>query len=139
MRLTGDSSKLELLAEGEEKKRAYHGVWLRHNCRCPECYSAPTNTTKLNITDVYHCKEIKSARINGKQMWSSIVLLTRHYTGGNVLVRWTDTEHEGLYPLDWLVHNDYSNEENRKERHGKQQPSLIAVSESLVQYTTGRH
>ena len=63
--LTQDGRRMELLCD-TDAKRIYHGVWLRHNCRCPECYSEVTNMLKLRICEVSKCKEIVSARIDGK-------------------------------------------------------------------------
>lgn len=53
-----DGKKLELLCDGEQERR-YHGVWLRHNCRCPICLPPliqqnivhHSNLVDLKITD----------------------------------------------------------------------------------------
>ena len=62
--ITGNGKKLNLRVEGEEERR-YHGVWLRHNCRCSECYSPATNMMKVRLSYVAECKEIESAVIKG--------------------------------------------------------------------------
>ena len=46
--ISKDGKKLNLQCDGEEERR-YHGVWLRHNCRCTACLSP---STKQNI--VHH-------------------------------------------------------------------------------------
>ena len=46
--------------------------------------------------------------------------------GSNLLVRWKNTDHEGVFPLEWLKENDYSTDERRREKFKVQQP-LIAV------------
>ncbi len=64
--LTQDGRNMELLCEDTtETKRIYNGVWLRHNCRCPECYSESTKMLKLRICDASSHKVITSAKIDG--------------------------------------------------------------------------
>ena len=61
-RIIEDGKKIKLQCAGEnEPERRYHGVWLRHNCRCPQCLSSSTNQNivphenlmDLKVTHVY--------------------------------------------------------------------------------------
>ncbi len=43
-------NKMRVVCEGEEEgeeegEMRYHGVWLRHNCRCPQCYDHSAHNT----------------------------------------------------------------------------------------------
>ena len=39
-------NKMRVMCEGEEEgEMRYHGVWLRHNCRCPQCYDHSAHNT----------------------------------------------------------------------------------------------
>ena len=85
-----DRKNLKLLCEGEPERR-FHGIWLRHHCRCSQCHNWQSIIDGRNI-------KVKSANIEGDQVkvdWSVL---------GN-------TVHTGYFPLDWLKENDYSNPE----------------------------
>ena len=58
-----DGRKLELQCEGEQEMK-FHGVWLRHNCRCPVCHSNETNMSRVNPNQLEGV-EITSARVEG--------------------------------------------------------------------------
>ena len=55
-----DGKKLKLLCDGELERR-YHGVWLRHNCRCPECFPA---YSQQNIVHHSHLVDLKLTNAN---------------------------------------------------------------------------
>ena len=59
-----NGKKLKLLCDGEQERR-YHGVWLRHNCRCPECYSSTTNMCQVHPSILTTDSTVKSACIKG--------------------------------------------------------------------------
>ena len=60
-----DGKKLKLLCDGELERR-YHGVWLRHNCRCPECFPA---YSQQNIVHHSHLVDLKltNAEVEGNE------------------------------------------------------------------------
>ena len=60
-----DGKKLKLLCDGELERR-YHGVWLRHNCRCPECFPA---YSQQNIVHHSHLVDLKltNAKVEGNE------------------------------------------------------------------------
>ena len=64
--MSEDGCKLKLLCEGEQERR-FHGVWLRHNCRCPVCTSVHTNQTIVNPKDLNKDLKVESADIVGKK------------------------------------------------------------------------
>ena len=61
-----DGTKLKLLCDGEQERR-YHGVWLRHNCRCPECFPAYSHQ---NIVHHSHLEDLKltNAKVKGNEI-----------------------------------------------------------------------
>ena len=61
-----DGKKLKLLCEGEQERR-FHGVWLRHNCRCPVCTSVHTNQTIVNPKDLVKGLKVESAHLDGEK------------------------------------------------------------------------
>ena len=42
------------------------------------------------------------------------------------MIQWTHSDHQGVFPLQWLRENDYSNEESRMDKYKYSKP-LIAV------------
>ena len=66
-----DGKKMKLLCGEHEPERRYHGVWLRHNCRCPQCLSPSTNQNVVpyeNLIDL----EITNVFVEGQ---CSIIIL----------------------------------------------------------------
>ena len=47
MTVSEDKRKLTLQCGGEQERR-FHGIWLRHNCRCPVCYSHNDNMSRVS-------------------------------------------------------------------------------------------
>ncbi|XP_019850396.1 PREDICTED: uncharacterized protein LOC105312230 [Amphimedon queenslandica] len=90
--LLQDGKKIRLSVEGEPERR-YHGVWLRHNCRCPKCLVVSSNQ---NI--VHHSKlvdlSIKEASVDD----------------GSVHVKWDSAKgpHSCSFDVKWLKEFDYS-------------------------------
>ena len=104
-----DKRKLTLQCGGEQERR-FHGIWLRHNCRCPVCTSVHSNQTTVEFKNLVRDIQVESANISGDQLnieWS--------VSGSTV--------HSGYFPLDWLRDHDYSNPE--QDRNNK---PLVAVS-----------
>ena len=67
-----DRRKLTLQCEGEQERR-FHGIWLRHNCRCPVCTSAHNNQTVVEFKNLVRDIKVESASISGDQLnveWS---------------------------------------------------------------------
>ena len=65
--ITEDGKKLKLYSDADEPERRYHGVWLRHNCRCPQCLSATANQNVVGYENLINLK-ITSAQIKGIQL-----------------------------------------------------------------------
>ena len=60
-----DKRKVKLLCEGEQERRL-HGIWLRHNCRCPTCTSVHHNQTVVDPKLLHKDLQVESARMNGE-------------------------------------------------------------------------
>ena len=58
-----DRRKLTLQCEGEQERR-FHGIWLRHNCRCPVCYSHNDNMSRVSYKQLVGV-ELTSAHVKG--------------------------------------------------------------------------
>ena len=61
--ISRDGKKLNVQCDGEAERR-YHGVWLRHNCRCPVCLSPSTNQNIVHYSSLIDLK-IKDATLKG--------------------------------------------------------------------------
>ena len=61
-----DRRKLTLQFEGEQERR-FHGIWLRHNCRCPVCYSHDNYMSLVSYKQLIGA-ELSSARVQGAQL-----------------------------------------------------------------------
>ena len=59
-----DNKKLKLLCENEPERR-FHGIWLRHNCRCPECTSTYYNQTIVDPRLLVPSLRVESANVEG--------------------------------------------------------------------------
>ena len=57
-----DGKRISLAVDGEPERR-YHGVWLRHNCRCPQCLSVHTNQNIVHHSELMDLS-IKEATVN---------------------------------------------------------------------------
>ena len=66
-----DGKKLKLHCDGEVERR-YHGVWLRHNCRCPECLPP---AFQQNIVHHSHLVDLKiiDATVKGILYYNIII------------------------------------------------------------------
>ena len=62
--MSEDGKKVIVSCDGEPERR-YHGVWLRHNCRCSQC--RPPNFHKTNVF-YENLKQLKimDAHVEGK-------------------------------------------------------------------------
>ena len=65
-----EDKRLTLQCEGEQERR-FHGIWLRHNCRCPVCYSHDTNMSLVNYTQLIGV-ELASARVKGAMIMHGV-------------------------------------------------------------------
>ncbi len=69
-RIIEDGKKIKLQCAGEnEPERRYHGVWLRHNCRCPQCLSSSTNQ---NIVPYENLIDLKVTHVRTEGTCSSL-------------------------------------------------------------------
>ena len=59
-----DRRKLTPVQFEGEKERRFHGVWLRHNCRCPVCYSHDNYMSLVSYKQLIGV-ELSSARVQG--------------------------------------------------------------------------
>ena len=59
-------------ADGEES--TYHAVWLRHNCRCPQCWD-DRNAAPLVYFDSLRNVEIKAADLSGEQISEAMYVM----------------------------------------------------------------
>lgn len=60
-----DGKKLTLSCNDEgNSERRYHGVWLRHNCRCPQCLSTSSHQNVVGYKNLIDLR-ITFARIEG--------------------------------------------------------------------------
>ena len=57
-----DRKKIRLSVEGEPERR-YHGVWLRHNCRCPKCLIVSSNQNIVHHSELVDLR-IKEASVD---------------------------------------------------------------------------
>ena len=57
-----DGKKIRLSVEGEPERR-YHGVWLRHNCRCPKCLIVSSNQNIVHHSELVDLR-IKEASVD---------------------------------------------------------------------------
>ena len=67
-----DKRKLAIKCEGEQERR-FHGVWLRHNCRCPICTSASTGQTIVDPRLL--TKDLKLERVDIKGACMLLIVL----------------------------------------------------------------
>ena len=51
-------------ADGEESK--YHAVWLRHNCKCPQCWDDRLSSPLVYYDSLKHVKIISSEETGNK-------------------------------------------------------------------------
>ena len=141
-----DRRKLTLQVEGEQERR-FHGVWLRHNCRCPVCYSHDNYMSLVSYTQLIGV-ELSSARVQGAQShtilcmpslrteWCELAHTCSHsctfsMTGDEVIVDWImqdGSTHTGCLSLTWLKENDYSLPDSFMRRQQEAKP-LVAVSD----------
>ena len=52
----------------EEGEMRYHGVWLRHNCRCPQCYDYASENTLVRPQHLFkenNATDIRNVYIQG--------------------------------------------------------------------------
>ena len=57
-----DGKRISLAVDGEPERR-YHGVWLRHNCRCPKCLNVTSNQNIVHHSELIDLS-IKEATVN---------------------------------------------------------------------------
>ncbi|XP_003385459.1 PREDICTED: uncharacterized protein LOC100633127 [Amphimedon queenslandica] len=87
-----DGKKIRLSVEGEPERR-YHGVWLRHNCRCPKCLIVSSNQNIVHHSELVDL-HIKEASLDD----------------GSVHVKWDSAKgpHSCSFNVKWLKEFDYS-------------------------------
>ncbi|XP_067682429.1 probable gamma-butyrobetaine dioxygenase [Haliotis asinina] len=78
-------------------KSRFHGMWLRHNCHCPDCKQVDSGQKTLDIVNIPPDISIESVAISG----------------ADVELRWS-CGHVGRVPLQYLRSNCYSQEARHK-------------------------
>ena len=66
-----DKKKLKLCCEGEHE-RQFHGLWLRHNCRCCDCTLPHANQTAVSAEHLTRDIRLKSALLQGMRVYDCI-------------------------------------------------------------------
>jgi len=74
----------------------FHYVWLRDNCRCPECHHPDTHERILVTSEIIDDIAPVDAKLNETQ--------------DTLLVEWNQSSHHSEYSLSWLQEHNYSNE-----------------------------
>ena len=64
MVVSEDRRKLKLVCEGEQE-RSFHGLWLRHQCRCPACTSVHNNQTVVDGRLLVRDLRVEHADVEG--------------------------------------------------------------------------
>lgn len=80
-----DGRLLHLRLDGEPERR-YHGVWLRHNCRCSQCLPPPSNQ------NIVHHSQLVDLRITNAQLKDGKKLLLLLYKQ-NINQLWGKEDH----------------------------------------------
>lgn len=76
----------------------FHYIWLRDNCRCPECGEPEIGRRVLKLTEIALDVSVSSAEIE---------------PGDSLKIRWSDG-HETWFAGDWLRFNSYDDEARRR-------------------------
>lgn len=109
---------------------AFHAVWLRHNCQCPNCVTSSnqkavdpsildprTTVTPNSLSGPYNCVKLTCVCISHIESW---------LTGGVLRLSWS-CGHTGYIDTEWLKSNQHSNPETVDTSGDLSRPSL-AVS-----------
>jgi gamma-butyrobetaine dioxygenase len=99
-----DDSIVVQWADGHRSN--FHHIWLRHNCRCPQCRDDDTDQN-MNLIEAIPPTVLPSRLAS---------------TSNNLEVTWAYDQHDSTFPAKWLRTHCYSNEE-RQNRDFK--PTLI--------------
>ena len=70
--VSDNKKKLALQCAGEQE-RTFHGIWLRHNCRCPLCYSHDASMSLVNYTQLIGV-ELASANVQGQLVQNMMLI-----------------------------------------------------------------
>jgi len=62
-------------ADGEES--TYHAVWLRHNCRCPQCWDERNAGHKVHFSSLRNV-EIKTTELSGDHNAAKYLVCSLH-------------------------------------------------------------
>ena len=122
--VTDSGKKLQLLTEGDPERR-YHSVWLRHNCRCPECYSQSAQFSTVHPDALTKDLHIISANIEGIYVSHFLTLSHTHTLDDTVYVTF-NSGHIGTYNIDWLIEHNYSDSDLQKRKRKEAEP-LVTV------------
>jgi DUF971 family protein len=107
-----DGKRLQLKC-GDEEERRYHGVWLRHNCRCRECLGQESDQ---NIVHHSHLVDVTITNASIRN-------------GDSVEVHWDGStgSHSCTFSVDWLKKYDYTTDGVHENRRRSQEP-VVTVS-----------
>ena len=122
--VTDNGKKLQLLTEGDPERR-YHSVWLRHNCRCPECYSQSAQFSTVHPDALTKDLRIISANTEGINVIHVLTLSHMHFLDDNVYVTF-NSGHVGTYNINWLIEHSYSDSDFQKRKREDAEP-LVTV------------
>jgi hypothetical protein len=107
--ITDNGKILKLICDDHQQDEAaadlrYHSIWLRHNCRCPSCFSPSTDQTIVPVPLLTNDLKLISTEIKGNDV---------HFT---VSASSTNHAHSGHCPIDWLKEAAYSGNAIDKQR-----------------------
>jgi len=77
----------------------FHYIWLRDNCKCPECCHPDTKERVLVTADIPLDIRANSAQLEGQ-------LLS---------IEWSDENHKSVYDLNWLAEHAYSHRQTSND------------------------
>ena len=99
--ISSDKKIIELSVAGDHAPflSSYHAVWLRHHCACPKCKNPNSGRPLMPPENLLKSYTFKEVAVSGK----------------NLIVSWEEeSDHQGVYPLSWLVENAYGEEKVQK-------------------------
>lgn len=98
----------------DEKSMKFPQIWLRDNCRCPECFHEGTQSR------IYKFKiGVRAERVSFSLSICHGGVITQNYyqvqalDDKSVQIEWND-RHTSIYNLEWLGERDFSPENRQK-------------------------
>ena len=86
----------------EDVRSKYHYIWLRDNCRCPECYHPETHQRLVDVLELS-----TDLRPNWVELGSESVGTEK--SSATLTVEWEDG-HRSEFPLLWLQSHSYESQ-----------------------------